>query len=70
MKIMNLKQRRKIPGLERGREDIIVPGTAILLCLMERLDIDSLIVSEGGLLEGVLAQAYKKSWGVIPQINL
>jgi exopolyphosphatase/guanosine-5'-triphosphate,3'-diphosphate pyrophosphatase len=70
LKVMNLKQRRKISGLECGREDIIVPGTAILLCVMEKFDIKSLIVSEGGLLEGVLAQTYKTSWGVMPQIFL
>ncbi len=68
LKGMNLKQRRKVSGLESGREDIIVPGTAILLCVMEKFNIKSLIVSEGGLLEGVLAQTYKTSWGVIPQI--
>jgi len=70
LKNMNLKQREKIPGLESGREDIIIPGTAILLCVMEKFGIKSLIVSEGGLLEGVLAQNYKTSWGVIPQIYL
>ena len=46
--------RRKIPGLERGRVDLILPGTQIALHLMEALGFESLLVVDSGLLEGIL----------------
>lgn len=49
-----LEERRQIPFLERGREDIIVPGTALLLSAMEGFGLDRVIVSEAGLKEGLL----------------
>ena len=64
-----LKERRKITGLESGREDIIVPGTAIILGLMQILGIKYLTVSEGGLLEGALSQKYKTLTGAYPRIH-
>jgi len=70
LKGMNLHDRRSIPGLESGREDIIVTGTAILLCVMETFNQESMIVSEGGLLEGALAQTYQNITGHLPQIYL
>jgi len=70
LKDLDLKQRRQIPGLEAGREDIIVPGLAILLGVMEKFGCKSMIVSEGGLLEGVLAKIYQNERGIIPQILL
>lgn len=48
-----LQERLKIKGLEKGREDIIIPGTLILLKTMERFSKDEVLVSDGGLLEGV-----------------
>ncbi|MBN2374515.1 Ppx/GppA family phosphatase [bacterium] len=65
---LSLDERRCIDGLGQGREDIIIAGTAILICVMEKTGIDHLIVSEGGLLEGVLAQAYSKLSGIFPKI--
>lgn len=65
---LNLSKRACITGLEYKRADIIVPGTAILLNLMQRLGIEDLIVSEGGLLEGVLAKKYKEIAGIYPKI--
>lgn len=70
LKALTLEERRRIPGLETGREDIIVAGTAILLKVMERFGISSLTVSEGGLLEGVLARTYQRRQGVVPRIYL
>ena len=67
---MRLFLLRVDPGLESGREDIIVTGTAILLSVMEIFRIASLMVSEGGLLEGALAQAYQDITGRLPQIRL
>ncbi len=48
-----VSDRAKIPGLEKGREDIIVTGTLILLKTMEMFSANELIVSDGGLLEGI-----------------
>ncbi len=46
-------ERTKIPGLEEGREDIIIAGGYILLNTLERFYKEELIVSDGGLLEGI-----------------
>ncbi len=48
------KERLKIPGLEKGREDLIIAGTAILINLMEIFCIPRLIIVDSGLLEGIL----------------
>jgi exopolyphosphatase/guanosine-5'-triphosphate,3'-diphosphate pyrophosphatase len=46
--------RLSIPGLEKGREDLIVPGGFILLMAMQALNFEELVVSEYGLREGIL----------------
>lgn len=46
-------ERTKILGLEEGREDIIIAGGYILLNTLERFYKEELIVSDGGLLEGI-----------------
>ncbi|MGE3154486.1 MAG: exopolyphosphatase [Nitrospiraceae bacterium] len=47
-------QRVGLPGLERGREDVIVSGTIMLRTIMETLGMPSVLVSDLGLREGVL----------------
>lgn len=47
-------QRTAIPGLEKGRERVIVPGTAIVLEIMDLFHCNQIIVSDAGLLEGIL----------------
>jgi exopolyphosphatase/guanosine-5'-triphosphate,3'-diphosphate pyrophosphatase len=46
-------EREVLPGMEKGRGDLIVPGLYIVLEIMARLDKKCLIVSDFGLLEGV-----------------
>ncbi len=46
-------ERTKIPGLEKGREDLIVSGIAIVQKTMERFSSDRMVVSDAGLLEGI-----------------
>lgn len=47
-------ERESLPGMEKGRGDLIIPGLQIVLSLLERLDRDRLTVSDYGLLEGIL----------------
>ena len=49
-----LRQREEILSLEKGREDIIIPGAAIVLKAMEAFGFSSITVSDAGLLEGIL----------------
>ena len=48
-----IAERSNILGLEKGREDIIVTGSLILLQTLNRFSSQSLIVSDGGVLEGI-----------------
>lgn len=48
------QQREGLPGLERGREDVIVAGAIILSTMMETLGMTKVLVSDLGLREGVL----------------
>src|SRR3989304_2687192 len=51
---LHLRQREEILSLEKGREDIIIPGAAIVLKAMEGFGFSSITVSDAGLLEGIL----------------
>lgn len=42
------------PALEKGREDVIIPGILICLAMMERFGHSLMKVTEGGLLEGLV----------------
>jgi len=48
-----LEERRKIPGINPERADIIIGGAAILQTLMEELRVPEIRVSERGLREGM-----------------
>ena len=49
-----------MPGLEPGREEVIVAGAIILRTVMEMLDMTSVLVSDYGLREGVLIDLAKR----------
>ncbi|MFQ5586161.1 MAG: exopolyphosphatase [Thermodesulfobacteriota bacterium] len=49
-----LEERRAIPSLERGREDLIIAGASIVLETMKMFGFDEMTVSDSGLLEGIL----------------
>jgi exopolyphosphatase/guanosine-5'-triphosphate,3'-diphosphate pyrophosphatase len=52
---LRLEERRKVPGLNPDRADIIVSGAAILDVIMEGLDFqEMLVMPAGGLREGLL----------------
>lgn len=53
---LKIKEREKVLALEKGREDLIIPGSAITLITMESFGFDSIKVSDAGLLEGIILQ--------------
>jgi len=55
-----LKERRAIPGLERGREDIILAGSVITQEIMKRFGFSRMIVSDAGLREGIIIDLHAK----------
>jgi exopolyphosphatase/guanosine-5'-triphosphate,3'-diphosphate pyrophosphatase len=50
--------RLALPGLGKGREDLVVAGLVILLAVMERLGAGGLTVVDAGLLEGVCLTSF------------
>jgi len=61
LRSLSLEERRKVVGLEKGREDLIVAGSAILLNLLEVFDRTALEVVDAGLLEGVLLEGMEET---------
>jgi exopolyphosphatase/guanosine-5'-triphosphate,3'-diphosphate pyrophosphatase len=51
--LMPIGRRSKLPGLEQGREDIILAGALVTLELMDTLGFRQFTVSDAGLLEGL-----------------
>jgi exopolyphosphatase/guanosine-5'-triphosphate,3'-diphosphate pyrophosphatase len=51
---LNLKERKKIKGLEPKRADIIIAGTAILIEIMNMTGVQELFVSENDILDGII----------------
>ncbi|MGD0584921.1 MAG: exopolyphosphatase [Oryzomonas sp.] len=51
---MTHEERLKVPGLEKGREDLIIAGILITLHTMDRFGFHTLKVSDYGLLEGLI----------------
>ena len=49
-----LKERRRVPGLNPERADIVMAGAAILEAFMQALEIPALRISDRGLREGLL----------------
>jgi exopolyphosphatase/guanosine-5'-triphosphate,3'-diphosphate pyrophosphatase len=53
---LSVSQRGRLPCLEPGRADLIIPGIAICLAAMARFGRDHLVVSDHGLREGILCE--------------
>ena len=60
LRSMPLEERRKAPGLNPARADIIIGGAAILDVLMEETRVRELQVSPRGLREGLLAEYLRR----------
>lgn len=49
-----LTDRRSIVGLESSRADIMIPGTMIMMSIMDLLEVRETVISDYGLMEGLL----------------
>ncbi len=54
---MPLRERLLIKGLEPGRTDLIMAGLTLTICLMETFGFKDLLISDSGLLEGLLTNS-------------
>ncbi|MBC8142769.1 MAG: Ppx/GppA family phosphatase [Armatimonadetes bacterium] len=54
---LTLDERRKVPGLNPERADIIISGAAVLLTLADELHLERFVIAERSLREGVLVDA-------------
>ena len=59
---MSVEERKRIPGLQPNRADIIVHGICILLAVMKRLGMREIVVSENGNLDGYIRARYRVRW--------
>jgi exopolyphosphatase/guanosine-5'-triphosphate,3'-diphosphate pyrophosphatase len=51
-----LEQRVKLPGLESGRAEVIIPGAMILKQILNYFHCDTCTICDSGLLEGIVLQ--------------
>lgn len=58
LKMNDIAKRRKIPGLQKGREDVILAGSVLLDRTMRKLGYDIVTISDRGLRWGVFYQFY------------
>lgn len=58
---MKVEERKRLPGMQPSRADIVVHGICILLGVMERLGIGRIIVSEWGNLDGYIRKYFCNS---------
>lgn len=57
---MTKAERTDVPGLEKGREDLIISGILITLATLGRFSSDRMVVSDAGLLEGIALDLLKQ----------
>ncbi|MBI5044240.1 MAG: Ppx/GppA family phosphatase [Nitrospirae bacterium] len=60
LKSMTIEERLNIPALEKGREDLIIAGTAIVLSVMEEFGFREMTVCDYGLREGIILDLYSR----------
>lgn len=60
LSVSTLDERRRLQGLEPGREDIILAGAIIALEIMHFHGVDKMLVSDWGLREGLILDLYDK----------
>ncbi|MBI2216547.1 MAG: Ppx/GppA family phosphatase [Candidatus Rokubacteria bacterium] len=57
---LTVEERAALPCLEPGRADLVLPGLAIVEETLDLLGVASLVVSDAGLREGMMAEAAEK----------
>jgi len=58
---LSLEERRKIPGINPDRADIIVAGAAIIETLMQALEVSEITITNRGLRDGLLVDYLEQS---------
>jgi len=61
MLVMAPADRRRMPGMNPRRSDIIVAGNAIVMTVLEMLERDQLVVSERALRDGIVVDYLEKN---------
>ncbi len=69
MTAMTPAERRKMPGMNPRRSDIIVAGNAIVIAILEGLGRDELVVSERALREGVVVDYLERNIAVARRLG-
>ncbi len=60
LRVLPLEGRREIPGVEVGREDLIIAGAGIALSILKVFEGKEWVVIDSGLLEGVLLEGISR----------
>src|SRR5262249_7622073 len=63
LRAMPLRKRRKVPGLEKGRADIIIAGGLLLECIMSELGANPITTWDWSLREGVILNYLRSNEG-------
>lgn len=68
---MTLRERRRVPGIEKGRADIIVAGGLLLQCLLSDLDAAEITSCDWSLREGVILNYLRRRLeaNIAPEIH-
>ena len=63
LKIANtpFNDRINIPGMDAGREDLIIPGSLVILEILKKANCEKIIVSDFGLREGAVVKAIQNN---------
>jgi len=69
MRRLTPAERRKLPGMNPRRSDIIVAGNAIVIAIMEGLGREELIVCERALREGVVVDYIERNLAVARRLG-
>jgi len=69
MRALTPLERRKMPGMNPRRSDIIVAGNAIVMSVLEALERDELIVCERALREGVVVDYLERNLTVARKLG-
>lgn len=56
-----LEEIASLPGIEKGREDLIVPGLMVVIEIMKAFSMEELFVSDYGILEGIIIREASRS---------